>query len=461
MRPVSLALTAACLTIAVMAAQQPPAVPAGAGRAGGGAPAAAQAPPDPTVVGRTPEGLTLRLARKTNHISNYNESVIPAYTLPDPLVMFDGRTVKTAADWKARRAEILKTYEEDIYGRVPANAPKVRWEVASTDPNARAGAVLRRLVGTIGTAADGPKINLNIYTPAGAARPVPVILLVNFGGGPARGAGPGAAPGAAAGQAAAGPGRGNAAPGEPPVAAEILARGWGYATVGYTDIQPDRANTFTEGVIGTTLAPGQTKPAPGDWGTISAWAWGISRIIDYFETDRSIDAKRVAVQGFSRLGKTVLWASAMDERIAAVFSGCAGEMGSSLARRDFGETVDDMAQNFHWQFNSRFQQWVGRWNDMPVDAHMLIALSAPRPVFITGGTTDQWSDPKGEFLAQVAASPVYQLLGAKGIGATELPPVDTTLATGDLGWHYHTGGHMLTVEEWKAFLVFMDRYFKN
>ena len=437
MRSVSIAVTAACLAAVVVVAGQAPAT---------------QPPPDPTVVGRTPEGFTLRLARKTNHISNYNESAVPAYTLPDPLVMFDGRPVKTAADWKARRAEILKTYQDDIYGRVPANAPKVRWEVASTDPGARAGAILRRVVGTIGAAADAPKINLNVYTPSGATGPVPVILLVNFGGGPARGAGPGAAPG---------PGRGNAAPGEPPVAAEILARGWAYATVGYADIQPDRANTFTDGVIGTTLAPGQTRPAPGDWGTISAWSWGISRIIDYFETDRSINAKRVAVQGFSRLGKTVLWASAMDERIAAVFSGCAGEMGSSLARRDFGETVDDMAQNFHWQFNSRFQQWVGRWNDIPVDTHMLIALSAPRPVFITGGTTDQWSDPKGEFLAEVAATPVYRLLGGRGIDATDLPPVDTTLAAGDLAWHYHTGGHMLTVDEWKAFLVFMDRYFKN
>ena len=459
MRSLSFGLTAAMLAVVVVAAGQTPAGPGGGGRAGG-APAA-QAPTDPTVVGRTPEGFTLRLARKTNHISNYNESVVTSYTLPDPLITFDGRPVRTAADWKARRAEIVKAYEEDVYGRVPANAPKVRWEVASTDPAARAGAILRRVVGTVGAAADGPKINLNVYTPAGAARPVPVILLVNFGGGPPRVAAAGATPGAAGGQPAPGQGRGNAAPGEPPVAAEILARGWGYATVGYADIQPDRANTFTEGVIGTTLASGQTKPAPGDWGTISAWTWGISRIIDYFETDRSIDAKRVAVQGFSRLGKTVLWASAMDERIAAVFSGCAGEMGSSLARRDFGETVDDMAQNYHWQFNSRFQQWVGRWNDMPVDAHMLIALSAPRPVFITGGTTDQWSDPKGEFLAEVAASPVYQLLGGKGIGATELPPVDTTLATGDLAWHYHTGGHTLTVDEWKAFLVFMDRYFKN
>ncbi len=270
MRPVSLALTAAWLAVVVVAAEQTPTAPAGGGRAG--APAA-QAPPDPTVLGRTPEGFTLRLARKTNHISNYNESMIPAYTLPDPLVMADGRPVKTAADWKARRAEILKTYEEDIYGQVPANAPKVRWEVASTVPASRTGAVLRRVVGTIGTAADGPKIHVNVYTPAGATRPVAMILLVNFGGG-ARGAGPGAAAGAVAGQAAAGQGPGNAAPGEPPVAAEILARGWGYATVRYTDIQPDRAGTFTEGVIGTTLAPGQTRPAPGDWGTISAWAWG-------------------------------------------------------------------------------------------------------------------------------------------------------------------------------------------
>jgi hypothetical protein len=456
-----LTLVSAWLAVVVVTAAQQ--APAGGGRAGGAA--APQPPPDPTVVGRTPEGFTLRLAKKTGHISNYNESMVPPYELPDPLVMADGRPVRTAADWRARRAEILKLYEEDIYGRIPANAPKVQWQVTSTDTTAREGAVLRRITGTIGTAANAPTINLNVYTPAGAARPVPVILLVNFGGGPARGAGPAAGRGAAApagraGQAGAA-GRGNALPGEPPVAAEILARGWGYASVGYADIQPDRANSFTEGVIGTTLAPGQTRPAPGDWGTISAWAWGISRIIDYFETDRSIDAGKVAVQGFSRLGKTVLWASAMDERIAAVFSGCAGEMGSSLSRRDFGETVDDMAQNYHWQFGSRFQQWVGRWNDMPVDAHMLIALSAPRPVFITGGTTDQWSDPKGEFLAQVAASPVYELLGAKGIGASELPPVDTTLATGDLAWHYHTGGHTLTVDEWKAFLTFMDRYFKN
>jgi hypothetical protein len=270
---------------------------------------------------------------------------------------------------------------------------------------------------------------------------------VNFGGGPPP-------PPDATGR-----GRGGF-PSDPPVAREIIERGWGYATVGYQDIQPDRANSFSQGVIGRSLAPGRQEPAPDEWGTISAWSWGISRIIDYLETDRLVDAKQVAVFGHSRLGKTVLWASALDERIAAVFSSCAGEMGSALARRDWGETVDDMAQNFSWQFAGNFQKWPGRWNEMPVDAHMLIALSAPRPVFITGGTTDQWADPVGEFLAIVSAGPVYRLLGRKDLGVTALPPLDQAVIEGDLGWHYHTGGHTATPADWTAFLTFLGRYFK-
>ena len=155
----------------------------------------------------------------------------------------------------------------------------------------------------------------------------------------------------------------------------------------------------------------------------------------------------------------MLWAAALDERVAAVFSSCAGEMGSSLARRDWGETVDDMAQNFPWQFAGAFQKWPGRWHEMPVDAHMLIALSAPRPVFVSGGTTDQWADPVGEFLAAAAAGPVYTLLGRKDLGVSALPPLDTPITSGDLGWHYHTGGHTATPEDWKAFLDFAAKYF--
>lgn len=403
-----------------------------------------QQPPSPTDLGRDGNGNPLRLAVKTGHVSNYDEGKVGPYALPDPLLMADGRRVADAGVWRTeRRAEILRLYENQIYGRVPANAPRVKWEAGTLDPAGLGGiAAVRHVTGYLAGTPNGPKIELSVYTPSGARAPVPLILLVNFGGGDSA-RGRGAAP--PAGSAAAG--------------VEILKRGWGYATVGYQDIQPDRADGWREGVIGLTLRPGQTQPAPDEWGTISAWAWGISRIIDYLESDARVNAAQIAVQGHSRLGKTVLWAAANDERIAAVYSSCAGEMGSALARRDWGETVDDMAQNYSWQFAGNFQQWVGRWNEMPVDAHMLIALSAPRPVFITGGTTDQWSDPVGEFLAAVAAGPVYRLLGKRDLGVARLPPLDMPLTSGDLGWHYHTGGHTATAADWSAFLEFLSKYF--
>jgi hypothetical protein len=449
---VVLGLSAAIVAGMAIGAQQPapqsPAAPQGQ------APATPQGQTPPAGrsnnLGSDANGNPLRLAFKTNHVSNYDEAKVKPYTLPDPLVLASGAPVRDAKTWQTRRAEILRSYQSEIYGRIPANAPRVRWALTETDPQAREGASIRkRIVGTIGDAAGAPTINVTLHTPSQARQSVPVILLVNFGGG--------TPPPAAAGAAA---GRGPALPTDPPVAAEILARGWGYAMVGYQDIQPDRANTFDQGVIGRTLAAGQQQPAPGEWGTIGAWAWGVSRIIDYFESDKAVNARQVAVFGHSRLGKTVLWASANDERIAAVYSSCSGEMGAALARRDWGETVDDMAQNFPWQFAGNFQQWPGRWNDMPVDAHMLIALSAPRPVFVTGGTGDQWADPVGMFKAQVAAGPVYRLLGKKDLGTTELPALDTPLTSGDLGWHYHTGGHTATPADWKAFLDFLGKYFK-
>jgi hypothetical protein len=397
---------------------------------------------NPSNLGSDANGNPLRRALKTGHVSNYDEGKVPPYTLPDPLVMSSGSRVPDANAWRTRRRpEILRMYETEIYGRIPANAPKVSWEVTETDPAAKGNtATMRRVVGRIGTAADAPRVTVLVYTPANAKGPVPLILLLNFGGGPPV------------------EGRPTMQFNDPPVAADILARGWGYALVGYQDIQPDRLNTFNQGVIGVTSAGGEA-PKPDEWGTISAWSWGLSRIIDYFETDKLVDAKKIAVHGHSRLGKTVLWASALDQRIAAVYSSCSGEMGAALARRDWGETVDDMAQNFSYQFAGNFQKYAGKWNDMPVDAHMLIALSAPRPVFITGGTADQWADPVGEFLAGVAAGPVYRLLGKTDLGTTQIPPLDTPLTKGDIGWHYHTGGHAATPADWKAFLEFAGKYF--
>lgn len=395
-----------------------------------------------------PQGNPVRLARSTGHVSNYSEEKIPPYTLPDPLVMQNGDRVTSAGKWFAgRRGEILKFYENEIYGRVPANAPQVTWRVTETDSSAREGtATMKRVVGTIGERPDAPRMNLTVYLPPKARSPVPLLLSLTF----AFGAG--------------GPARQAAAPGRGPLGGfdavgEVLKRGWGYASLGYTDIQPDRADRWTEGVVGQTLREGRQRPDPDEWGTISAWAWGISRSIDYFETDPAVNAKQVAITGVSRLGKTVLWAGARDQRVAAVFSVVSGEMGASLIRRDWGETLDDMAQNFPWQFAGNLQKWVGKWNELPVDQHLLIALCAPRPVYVNGGLTDQWSDPKGEFLSLVAAGPVYRLLGAKDLGVTDLPPLDQPLTSGDLAFHYHSGGHSAVPADWKAFLDFADRHF--
>jgi hypothetical protein len=399
-----------------------------------------QEKPKNTNLGKDKDGNPLRLATKTGHVSNYDESKVKPYTLPDPLVLADGTPVKDADGWfKKRRPEILQLFRTEIFGRVPDSAPKVKWEVAATEEGAMNGAAtLKRLVGRIGDRADGPQIRLSLYLPVKATEPVPVILTITFGGGPKGGAGKADS-----------------------IAADILGRGWAFASVGYNDIQPDKKDAFDQGVIGQTLKPGQSAPAADEWGAVSAWAWGISRIVDYFETDKAIDARCIGIQGHSRLGRTVLWAGAQDERIAAVFASCSGEAGAALARRDWGETVDDMAQNFPWQLGGNYQKWVGRWNELPVDSHMLVALVAPRLLFCNGGTTDQWADPKGAFLALVAAGPVYRLLDAKDLGTTELPPLDKALTDGDLGWLYHTGGHVATTADWRAFLVMAERHFKQ
>lgn len=394
----------------------------------------------PYIGKREPGGNPVRLAKATGHVSNYDEAKVQPYQLPDPLVLANGQPVTDAETWRQqRRPEILKLYQTEIYGRIPAKTPKVTWQVEEADDKARNGtAKLRKVAGLMGDKADGPKMHLAVYTPVSADKPVPVLLNITFGAAFGRG----------------GP------PGGFDLTAEVLGRGWGYATIGYGDIQPDRAGRWHEGVIGLTLKPGQDHPEPDAWGTISAWSWGISRVIDFFESDKSVNAKQIAITGMSRLGKTVLWAAAQDERVAAVASIVSGEMGAALIRRDWGETLDDMAQNFPWQFAGNLQKWAGRWNELPVDQHMLIALCAPRPVYVNGGLTDQWSDPKGEGLAVIAAGPVYRLLGAKDLGVSEVPPLDKPVATGSLAFHYHSGGHGAVPADWKTFLDFATRHFK-
>jgi hypothetical protein len=396
------------------------------------------------------KGNPLRRAA-TGHVSNYDEAKVGSYTLPDPLVLQSGEPVRTREQWShQRRPEIVKLYENEIYGRIPERVPKVKFTVTETDTNALEGlAVRKHIVGRLGDNTDAPTVNVFLYTPANPKGSVPVLLHMMFFG---------SDPGTPSVVGSTNNGRPRFSESGP--LTNILARGYGYATVRYTEFEGDSATNNVSRARKLALAPGQAKPAPDEWGTISVWAWGASRVLDYLETDPAVDAKRVAIIGHSRLGKTALWAGAHDSRFALVYSSCAGEMGSSLARRDYGETLDDMAQNFPWQFAGNFQKYSGHWNDMPVDAHIVIALNAPRPVFITGGTQDQWADPRGEFLAEVAAGPVYRLLGQKDLGETEGPPLDKPLVTGTLGFHYHTGGHAITPADWQAFFDFAEWFLK-
>jgi hypothetical protein len=391
----------------------------------------------------------------TGHISNYDESKVGDYTLPDPLVLANGKPVRDARTWsEVRRPELLKLYDDEIFGRIPVNAPKATYKVIAIDTNALGGLAIHKDIEIkFGKATNAPVAHLHIYIPAHAIGAVPLLLHTVFFSNPPF------PDGSADTNSTTLPRRPGFSEGGP--ITNIFAHGYGYATYRYTDIQPDNSNTFSSGVIALTLKPGQTKPSRDGWGTISAWAWGASRMLDYLEKDRSVDAKHVALIGHSRLGKTVLLAGARDPRFAIIYSSCAGEMGSALARRDYGETVDDMAANFPWQFAGNFQKYAGHWNDMPVDTHMIIALNAPHPVFIGGGTQDQWADPRGEFLGEVAAGPVYRLVGKRDLGTTNGPPIDTPIITGDLGFHYHTGGHTITASDWNAFLDFVDKYFKS
>jgi hypothetical protein len=381
----------------------------------------------------------------TGHVSNYDEAKVGDYTLPDPLLLRNGQTVRDTNVWfKQRRPEILKLYETEVYGRVPSSAPGVKFELVGTDLAALSNSAVRKdIIGHFGNATDGPKLNLVLYLPGDAIGPVPVLLHLLFGNPPA-----------------ASPAFTNSTrPGEIGPLGDILARGYGYACFRYTQVEGDSRTNNLSIVRKLALPDGQIGPAADEWGTITAWAWAASKVLDYFETESAVDAKRVALIGHSRLGKTALWAGARDPRFALVFASCSGELGASLARRDYGETVDDVIANFPWWFAVNFKKYSARWNDLPVDSHLLIALNAPRPVFITSGTQDQWADPRGMFLAQVAAGPVYRLLGKQDLGTTDMP-LDTPLISGDLGFLYHTGGHSITAEDWKSFLEFADRHLK-
>jgi hypothetical protein len=391
---------------------------------------------------------------------NYDEALAAGYTLPDPLLLADGTPVRDAKTWTTRRRpEIMRAFEQQQFGRVPGRPAGLRFDVFDKGTPALNGAAIRKQVTIVFSGEPGaPKADLLIYLPANARGPVPLLLNVSFTANSAAVDDPGIKPGEvwdrekkARVPATVRPqGRLNVAP--------FLAEGFGVATIYYGDIEPDFAEGFPFGVRKHFLKAGQTELAPDEWGAIAAWGWGLSRAMDYLETDKAVDAKRVAIAGISRLGKTVLWAGARDTRFAMVIASCSGESGAALSRRTYGETVKHMTARFGYQFTANYASYGDRVNELPVDAHMLIASIAPRPLLLQTGDKDFWSDPKGEFLAAVAAGPVFTLLGKEALGTNQMPPAGTPIFH-TLGYVMHDGGHGTIPSDWDLFLQFMQKHF--
>jgi hypothetical protein len=435
-RSLSLAFLLSCATVALHGQPATPARPAPPN-------------PNPEVVAGIPV--------------NYDEAKTGTYTLPDALTLNNGKPVRDAKTWwKQRRPQIVELFETQQFGRDPGRPAAESFEVFDKGTPALNGKAMRKQVRIYLTAdKSDPSIQLLIYLPAGATKPVPMFFSINFG---------------ALQNITDDPGIKVETVWDPKTGKRIappemfkrfghmdvlplLEAGFGVATYYYGDVDPDMPNGFANGIRAKYLKAGQSERADDDWGSIAAWAWGMSRVQDYFETDPSIDAKRVAIHGVSRLGKTVMWAGAHDQRFAAVIASCSGEGGAALSHRDYGETVAHLTapDRFPYQFAKNYAKYGGFPDKAPFDANMLIALIAPRPLLLQTGDTDKWSDPKGEFLAAIAAGPVYRLLGKQDLGTDTWPAAKQEVGH-DLTYYMHDGGHGMVPSDWAIYVDFLKQH---
>jgi hypothetical protein len=397
---------------------------------------------------------------------NYDEARVPTFVLPGALVRADGTRVTTREAWRSsRRPELLRLFATEMFGRTPANDAPMGASTTEAAGAALGGHATRKQVTLgFGSRPNGPAMHLLLYLPSAAKARVPVFLSLNFRGNHAVTADPAvhlsrawlpdAVPGVS-GNRATENARASDASRWP--LQEIVGRGYGVVTAYYGDLDPDFDDGFQNGVHPLFYRPGQSRPEPDEWGAIGAWAWGLSRAMDYLETDAGVDPRKVAVMGHSRLGKAALWAGAQDERFALVISNNSGCGGAALSRRAFGETVEAINTQFpHW-FARNFRKYNGREQDLAFDQHELLALVAPRPLYVASAAEDLWADPRGEFLAARAADPVYRLFGRAGLGVKEMPLPDRPVGQ-TIGYHLRSGKHDITSYDWARYLEFADRH---
>ena len=396
---------------------------------------------------------------------NYDEAKVPPYTLPDPLVLANGTPVTTAAQWRdLRRPELLRLFAAEVFGRTPAKTVPVATRVDGVEKALDGRAIRKQITLSFGEKPDAPAMHLLVYLPVSAPAPSPIVMGLNFEGNHAVHTDPGIRLSTAwvsernagvVNNRATEQSRGSEA--SRWAIDRILARGYGLVTAYYGDLDPDFDDGFRNGIHPLFYEPGQEKPAQDEWGAVGAWAWGLSRALDYLDTDKDVDAARVAVMGHSRLGKAALWAGAQDERFAMVISNESGCGGAALSKRVFGETVGRINRVFpHW-FSDTFNKYNEREQDLPIDQHELLALVAPRPLYVASAAEDLWADPKGEFLAAFHAEPVYRLLGKTGLGVTEMPDVGTPAGV-TIRYHVRPGEHDVTAFDWEQYLDFADRH---
>ena len=384
--------------------------------------------------------------------ANNKEDKVPPYTLPNPLQLKNGQIITSQEQWwNQKRPETVADFESEIYGKIPTGVPNVKWQVIyAKDTLLGKYPVKEKLLKGIVDNSNYPSISVEIellvVTPLNNVEPVPLVMVFGFIHSP----------------------WGNSdtpmsliSPGEPSWKEQLISRGLGYAIIVPTSFQADNGSGLTAGIIGLTNKGNHRKP--GEWGALRAWAWGASRAIDYLETDKDVDSKRLAIEGLSRYGKATLVAMAFEPRFSLAFIGSSGAGGAKLLKRNFGEQVENLTSSseYHW-FCGNFIKYgsIKDRHDLPIDAHQLLALCAPRPVFVSSGSPQvegQWVDAKGMFLGAAHAAPVYELLGKKSLETMKFPPMGMPLVDGDIAFRQHAGGHS-TGPNWSTWIAWASKY---